>query len=100
MFVFCDSPDRVEGDRAKISEAHNRSRVHWLIFGKMMEEDLKLAQAMARMHTNREANTGMRSSSPAAGSGRNSPAPDPSAGDDPNIKTHASMVLEKIQGFR
>lgn len=63
-----------------------------------MEEDLKLAQAMARMHTNRE-NHAQRSASPAGGSGRNSPAT-VTDGEEASIKTHASMVLEKIQGFR
>lgn len=54
-----------------------------------MEEDLKLAQHLARMHTNNS-----RSSSPAGGE------PADGAAGDGSIKTHASMVLDKIQGFR
>ena len=52
----------------------------------MMEKDLKLAQALAKGLINSQKNS--RSNSPAGG--------DP----DGTLNTDASMVLEKIQGFR
>lgn len=62
----------------------------------MMEGDLKLAQALARISTNNS-----RSNSPAR---TGSPNPGADGGGtataDDAMKTHASMVLEKIQGFR
>ena len=57
-----------------------------------MEEDLKLAQALAKGLINSQKNS--RSSSPAGGD------PDGTLNADGSMKTHASMVLEKIQGFR
>jgi hypothetical protein len=62
----------------------------------MMEGDLKLAQALARISTNNS-----RSNSPAR-TGSPNPGADGggTAATDDAMKTHASMVLEKIQGFR
>ncbi len=63
-----------------------------------MEGDLKLAQALARISTNNS-----RSNSPAR-TGSPNPGADGGGGGtataDDAMKTHASMVLEKIQGFR
>jgi hypothetical protein len=68
------------------------------INSKMMEGDLKLAQALARISTNNS-----RSNSPAR-TGSPNPGADGGGGGtataDDAMKTHASMVLEKIQGFR
>jgi len=77
---------------------------HQQLFWKMMDEDLKLAQALAgipanHLHrTNSEYQMVSASSSGGAGAASDSAAGEDSSG--ANIKTHASMVLEKIQGFR
>jgi hypothetical protein len=62
---------------------------------KMMEGDLKLAQALARISTNNS-----RSNSPARTGSPNPGADGGGTATDDAMKTHASMVLEKIQGFR
>ncbi|KAK4036106.1 hypothetical protein OUZ56_028176 [Daphnia magna] len=61
----------------------------------MMEGDLKLAQVLARMSTNNS-----RSNSPARTGSPNPGADGGGTASDDAMKTHASMVLEKIQGFR
>ena len=59
-----------------------------------MEEDLKLAQAMARLARDNKSRTTSSSE------GNNSAEGQQTGPDGTIIKTHASMVLDKVQGFR
>jgi len=67
---------------------------------KMMEEDLKLAQHLARLPSSSRDNSRHQSPQRRDGGGGADQSDAGSIADDSNIKTHASMVLEKIQGFR
>lgn len=64
----------------------------------MMEEDLKLAQALARLDTpsNRSSSRNHQSSQ----SDNSANSGDISEDGSSSIKTHASLVLDKVQGFR
>ena len=77
----------------------------------MMEEDLKLAQALARCDTStspgrdffRSRDNKVRQSTTVEAGSAAANTPDGGqqfAADSSNIKTHASMVFEKVQGFR
>ena len=57
----------------------------------MLEEDLKLAQALARVRTSNNHSNNNRA---------DAAEEQTSAETEGSIKTHASMVLEKVQGFR